>query len=173
MVKTQLDAAHALFPTQPERAREAVAKAGRLDAEALDDVRRSVGTLRTDIVRPPLPEVLKELAEHGDPVPTLAIEGEPRPLAPGVEHAFYRAAQEGLTNIRKHAHASSALVRLDFRTPQRIVLELADNGIGHVGEAGRGFDLHGLRERIELLGGKVDTGNRLEGGFALRVEVPA
>jgi signal transduction histidine kinase len=173
VVKTQLDAASALLPASPERAREAVGKAAKLAAEALDDVRRSVGALRTDASRPPLPEALKELAAHGEPAPTLAIEGEPRPLAPGVEHALFRAAQEGLTNIRKHARATSALLRLDFRTPQRVVLELADNGVGAHGVNGTGFGLRGLRERIELLGGTVASGNRLEGGFALRVEVPA
>ena len=173
VVKTQLDAASALLPASPDRAREAVGKAAKLAAEALDDVRRSVGTLRTDAARPPLPDALKELAAHGEPAPTLAIEGEPRPLTPGVEHALFRAAQEGLTNIRKHAQATNALLRLDFRTPQRVVLELADNGVGANGASDNGFGLRGLRERIELLGGTVATGNRLEGGFALRVEVPA
>jgi signal transduction histidine kinase len=172
VVKTQLDAASALLPARPDRARDAVDKAAKLSAEALDDVRRSVGALRTDTIRPPLPEALRELAAHGEPVPTLAIEGEPRPLAPGVEHALFRAAQEGLTNIRKHARATSALVRLDFRSPQRVVLELADNGVG-AGPGAGGFGLRGLRERIEVLGGSVDSGNRIEGGFALRVEVPA
>jgi signal transduction histidine kinase len=114
------------------------------------------------------------LASHGEPAPTLAVEGEPRKLPPGVEHALYRAAQEGLTNIRKHARATNALVRLDFRKPQHIVLELADNGVGADGHAtSSGFGLRGLRERIELLGGTVSSGNRLGGGFALRVEVPA
>lgn len=174
VIKTQLDAANALLPAQPDRARDATAKAAKLAAEALDDVRRSVGALRTDTTRPPLPEALRELAGHGDPVPTLAIEGEPRPLPPGVEHALYRAAQEGLTNIRKHARASQAVLRLDFRIPQTLVLELADNGVGtDPGAHSSGFGLRGLRERVELLGGKVDSGNRLEGGFALRVEVPA
>jgi signal transduction histidine kinase len=174
VVKTQLDAASALLPAQPERARESVNRAAQLAAEALDDVRRSVGALRTDTTRPPLPEALRELASHGEPAPTLAVEGEPRKLPPGVEHALYRAAQEGLTNIRKHARATNALVRLDFRKPQHIVLELADNGVGADGHAtSSGFGLRGLRERIELLGGTVSSGNRLGGGFALRVEVPA
>lgn len=174
VVKTQLDAASALLPQHPERARDSVNRAALLAAEALDDVRRSVGALRTDTTRPPLPEALRALAAHGDPAPTLAVEGEPRTLAPGVEHALYRAAQEGLTNIRKHARATNALVRLDFRTPQLIVLELADNGVGADMHASpSGFGLRGLRERIELLGGTVNSGNRLEGGFTLRVEVPA
>ena len=174
VIKTQLDAAAALLPAQPDKAREAVTKAARLTGEALEDVRRSVGTLRTDASRPPLPEAIRQLASHGEPVPTLAIEGTPRELPSALEHALYRATQEGLTNIRKHARATSALVVLDFRTPQCVRLELSDNGVGLQPAAnGAGFGLIGLRERIELLGGSVETANRLEGGFALRVELPA
>jgi signal transduction histidine kinase len=172
VVKTQLDAAAAILPGQPERARESILKAARLTGDALDDVRRSVGALRTDAARPPLPEALRELVTQGEPVATLTIEGTSRAIAPGAEHALFRAAQEGLTNIRKHSHASRALMRLDFRTPSRVILELSDNGVGANGTTG-GFGLVGLRERIELIGGTVDAANRLEGGFALRVEVPA
>jgi len=175
VVKTQLDAAAALMPTQPDKAREAVIKAAKLTGEALDDVRRSVGALRADAARPALPQAIRDLAEHGEPVPTVAIEGAPRPLPSAVEHALFRAAQEGLTNIRKHARATSALVVLDFRTPQQVRLELSDNGVG--ADSGRrdsaGFGLTGLRERIELLGGRVESGNRAAGGFALTIEVPA
>jgi signal transduction histidine kinase len=83
VVKTQLDAAAALIPTQPDRARDAVVKAAKLTGEALDDVRRSVGALRTDTARPPLPAALKQLATLGEPVPALAVEGTPRPLPTG------------------------------------------------------------------------------------------
>lgn len=172
VVKTQLDAAAALIPTQPERAREAVTKAAKLTGEALDDVRRSVGALRSDTARRPLPEAIKELAAHGQPVPVVTIEGATRPLPSAIEHALFRAAQEGLTNIRKHSQATNALLRLDFREPQRVKLELSDNGVGSAGP-GTGFGLTGLRERIELLGGKVESGNRAGGGFALTIEVPA
>ena len=174
VVKTQLDAATALLPSQPDKARESVQKAARLAGEALDDVRRSVGALHADKGRPPLPDALKQLVAQGEPVPTFAIEGAPRPLSSAVEHALFRAAQEGLTNIRKHARATNALLLLDFRTPQFIRLELTDNGVGTSQSASNaGYGLIGLRERIELLGGRIETANRLNGGFALTVEVPA
>jgi signal transduction histidine kinase len=174
VVKTQLDVAAATCATNPEQAKSNVEKAAKLTAEALDDVRRSVGSLRADAKRPPLPEALKQLAAHGEPVPAVAIEGAPRPLPPAVEHALFRATQEGLTNIRKHARATSALVRLDFRDAARVRLELSDNGIGaNNGAASGGFGLTGIRERVEMLGGTFSAANRLQGGFALRVEVPA
>jgi len=174
VVKTQLDAATALLPAQPDRAREAVAKAARLAAEALDDVRRSVGSLRANEVRVPLPDAIRELAAHGLPVPTITIEGTPHPLPSTVEHALFRATQEGLTNIRKHARATKADVMLDFRIPQWVRLELSDDCIGvQSNQTGsEGFGLTGLRERFALLGGTVAATNRREGGFSLRVEVP-
>ena len=175
VVKTQLDAAAALIPTQPDKARAGVIKAAKLTGEALDDVRRSVGALRTDAARPALTQAIRDLAAHGEPVPTVAVEGAPRPLPAAVEHALFRAAQEGLTNIRKHARATCALIVLDFRVPQQVRLELSDNGVGTGSAAtgSAGFGLTGLRERIELLGGRVESGNRAAGGFALTVEVPA
>ncbi len=172
VVKTQLDAAAALMPTQPDKAREAVGTAAKLTADALDDVRRSVGALRTDTARPPLPEALHALTkEAGLPV-TVRVEGAPRPLPPGIEHALFRSAQEGLTNIRKHAAASAAEVALDFRAADRVALAVTDNGRGATHAAG-GFGLRGIQERIAVLGGRVESGNQRGGGFRLSIEVPA
>ncbi|MBI3885268.1 MAG: sensor histidine kinase [Opitutae bacterium] len=176
VVKTQLDAATALLPTQPEQARAAVANAASLTGEALHDVRRPVGALRADTARLPLPAALQALAHTSGLPVAVRVEGEARPLPPAVEHALFRAAQEGLTNIRKHAHATAANVRLDFRAPQLLTLVVTDNGCGAPAapaSPAAGFGLRGLRERIALLGGAVETGNRPEGGFLLRVEVPA
>jgi signal transduction histidine kinase len=173
VVKTQLDAAAAILPGQPDRARESILKAAKLTGDALDDVRRSVGALRTDTARPPLPESLQTLVlDAGLPV-TLRLAGATRPLAPGLEHALFRSAQEGLTNIRKHAAATAAELALDFTTAGRVTLTVTDNGRGTNGTAAAGFGLIGIRERIEILGGRVEAGNRPGGGFALNIEVPA
>ena len=174
VVKTQLDAAAALLPANPERARDSVVKAAHLTAEALDDVRRSVGSLRTDTARPPLPEALRLLTQEAGLPVTVRLEGTTRPLPPGIEHALFRSAQEGLTNIRKHAAASAAEIVLDFISPGRVTLSVTDNGRGANGNSSTaGFGLIGIRERIEVLGGHVVSGNRPAGGFALTIEVPA
>jgi signal transduction histidine kinase len=109
------------------------------------------------------------------PAPALQIEGSPRALDAVAEHALFRAAQEGLTNVRKHAGATSATLTLDFRLPGRVRLTIADNGRGLPADMARGsgYGLRGLRERIALLGGSVVAGNAPGGGFALTVEVPA
>ena len=173
VVKTQLDAAAALLPARPDQAREAVVKAAKLAGEALDDVRRSVGALRTDADRPPLPEALRALIAESDLPVTVRLEGTARTLPPGIEHALFRSAQEGLTNVRKHATATAAEVLLDFRAPGRVTLAVADNGRGTTGAAATGFGLRGIAERIEVLGGRMESVNRADGGFVLTVEVPA
>jgi signal transduction histidine kinase len=173
VVKTQLDGAAALIATEPDRARDAVVKAAKLTAEALDDVRRSVGNLRADTARAPLSAAITKLTEEaGFPI-SVRIEGTARTLSPGIEHALFRSVQEGLTNVRKHAAASRAEVALDFRAMGRVLLAISDNGNGARSSASGGFGLLGIRERIEVLGGSVEAGNQPEGGFRLKVEVPA
>lgn len=173
-INVQLEAAHAVFTTQPAQAAAAIEKAARLSREALDDVRRSVGTLRTDIARPPLPDALQSLAQNLGLAVAFQLHGTPRPLPPAVEHALFRAAQEGLTNVRKHAAATHTDLTLDFTAPERVVLAIADNGRGAPATAApSGFGLRGMRERIELLGGTVVAANGPTGGFVLRVELPA
>jgi signal transduction histidine kinase len=173
VVKTQLDAAAGLLPAQPDKAREAIVKAAKLTGDALDDVRRSVGALRTDAARPPLPEALQTLVQDAGLPVTVRVAGTARPLPPGLEHALFRSAQEALTNIRKHAGATTAELCLDFAASNRVTLAVTDNGKGVNGVAPTGFGLIGIRERIEVLGGRVESGNRPGGGFALTIEVPA
>lgn len=176
VIKTQLDAASALLPADTARAADSVTKAARLAGEALDDVRRSVGTLAADAARPPLVDTIRQLAHDSDGAATLRIEGEPRPLPSAAEHALFRTAQEGLTNLRKHAAARTAILTLDFRDPLRVRLTLVDDGRGasDADQAGNGFGLRGLRERFALLGGRVVAENRPDGrGFTLTAEVPA
>lgn len=176
-IKVQLDAAAALLPVDPPRAADSVHKAARLAGEALDDVRRSVGTLSADTTRPPLADSLRHLAADASPPPALHIAGAPRPLPTAAEHALYRAAQEGLTNIRKHAHATAASLTLDFRDPRHVRLTVLDNGSGARAAPlapGSGYGLRGLHERIALLGGRVSATPRHDTpGFQLEVELPA
>jgi signal transduction histidine kinase len=173
-IAVQLEAAQALMGSSPSQAADAIQKAAKLSQEALADVRRSVGALRVDAPRLPLVHQLEQLA-LADPQLTAAVVvlGTVRNLVPAVEHAFFRVAQEGLTNVRKHAGSPEARVVLDFQAPSHVRLDVIDRGVGPgTGKPGAGFGLNGVRERIELLGGRMEASARPEGGFALRVEVP-
>uniref|UniRef100_UPI0035B4AC3F sensor histidine kinase n=1 Tax=Promineifilum sp. TaxID=2664178 RepID=UPI0035B4AC3F len=144
--------------------------------------RHSVSALReSPLGRRALPETIAALVAETQAagiVAELAVDGPPRPLDPRVELTLYRAAQEGLTNVRKHAHASRADLRLDYRDPASVSLTVSDNGPGLGGapagdeEAGGGFGLLGLRERARQLGGQVETATAPGEGFTLIVALP-
>jgi len=88
-----------------------------------------------------------------------------------VEITLYRAAQEALTNVRRHARASQVSIELAFAPSERIRLRVKDNGVGADG-VGQGFGLIGLRERAESVGGKIAVRSARGRGFTLEVELP-
>jgi signal transduction histidine kinase len=167
VVQMQIKAARAVLVTQPARADEMLVKAQDQAGEALREVRRSVGALRAARSPVPLREALDGLAGEAG----LEVLGEARPLPPEAEESLFRAAQEGLTNVHKHARATRAELVLDFSHPSCVRLEVRDNGIGVTGGPDGGFGLVGLRERAEQLGGRL-TLESSPGGAVLRMEVP-
>jgi signal transduction histidine kinase len=174
-IHVQLEAARTVHAADPARALAAVAKAEALAGEALAEVRRSVSALYADRSVPPLPARLAELvsaAEGGGTAIALEVLGAVRPLAPQTEHALFRAAQEGLTNVRKHAQARTAGLTLDFRDPRQVVFRVSDDGRGPAGGT-PGHGLAGLADRIGQVGGRVATDAPPGGGFILLVEIPA
>jgi signal transduction histidine kinase len=174
VIQMQVQAARAVLGSDPARADAVLAKAQQQSSEALTEVRRSGATLREPRAVPPLGDALKALAEDASAsgVPTeLHVTGTVRPLGVDAEESLFRAAQEGLTNVRKHAAAGSARLVLTYRTDGTVRLEVCDDGRGAT-VAADGFGLIGLRERAERLGGTVDIESAPGGGTTLRVEVP-
>jgi signal transduction histidine kinase len=174
-VNVQLEAARAVLESDPERARRALDNAQSMTRKGLDEVRSSVAALRASpIERRPLSEAMGALVDELEAsgiVAEFVLMGRPRELAPEVQLALYRTAQEGLTNVRRHARASWAEVRLDYQDPARVRLTVEDNGVGATSAEG-GFGLLGVRERIRLLDGKMRTETTPREGFTLTVEVP-
>ena len=178
VINVQLEAARSIFEKDPAKTRQALDRAARLSREALDEVRASVRSLREDGQREPLPNVLERLVADAALPITLTIKGAVRPLASAADHALYRAAQEGLTNARKHAGAGTTQVALTLdygmENGDRVALTVEDNGLGAKGDApSAGFGLRGLRERVDLLGGVVQAGPAPPGGFCLSVTLPS
>ena len=100
-------------------------------------------------------------------------------MAEHAETAVYRTAQEALQNAAKHAGARSVRVRL-HRQKDRVVLEVSDDGTGltwpppaGIGPAGpTGFGLSGMRERAELLGGRLELTSTPGRGTVVRLAIP-
>jgi signal transduction histidine kinase len=182
VVNVQLEAARALVENKgwKEAAPDLYAtleKAQNLTRSGLADVRRSVAALRADpIGEKPFLEAIKALIVDNQETGLLVSykrDGSPRVAAPQIELALYRILQEALTNIRKHARASRADVILEFRE-KTIRLEVSDNGIGFSAAENdeEKFGLRGIRERVELLKGRLEIGAGPSGGWRLMVELP-
>ncbi|MCW1970404.1 MAG: sensor histidine kinase [Anaerolineae bacterium] len=172
-LSVQLEAARALLNKQPEAVEPLITKAQTLARDGLSEVRRSVAALRAaPTENKPLPDALRELvaeAQASGLDVAYRVEGNASAVSAVIEMTLYRAVQEGLTNIRKHANATRAEVVLAY-APNQILVRVKDNGSqpSKINEAG--FGLIGLRERTQLLNGQVRSG--WQNGFMLEVSVP-
>ncbi|MER5178981.1 sensor histidine kinase [Streptomyces sp. NPDC002896] len=185
----QADGAAYVMDTAPDQARNALETISGTGRQALAEMRRLLGVLRTgeheesgEYVPQPDVEQIDELIEQvrtaGLPV-DFKVEGTPRPLPSGVELTAYRIVQEALTNTRKHggpnAGASVRLVYFD----DGLGLLVEDDGKGaphelceEGGADGKGHGLIGMRERIGMVGGTLDAGPRPGGGFRISALLP-
>ena len=185
VANVQIKAAQAVMDKDPERARGALDHAARLTQDGLTAVRHSVAALReSPLAGMPLSEALAALAEETQAagiVTQLTVTGAPRLLDSRAELTLYRAAQEGLTNVRKHARASRVDVALAYDDPTAVSLTVRDNGVGrqHGGdgsgdsEVASGFGLLGLGERARQLGGHLLAENLADGGYQLTLRLPS
>jgi signal transduction histidine kinase len=175
IVNVQIEAAKVTLESEPLRALDALNKAQELARKGLTGVRESVAALRVSPVENRLlKDAIAELVDETDADGLASIfqfVGDARPVEPKTALALYRAVQEGLTNVRKHADASRVDVTLDFTQPDRIRLTVQDDGSGAADTSG-GFGLIGIRERVQLLGGEFRVDTAPGKGFLLEVTVP-
>ncbi len=175
VVNVQIGAAQTILGQDRSRALDHLAKAQTLTQDGLAEVRRSVATLRASPTESgPLPEALAKLIEQWNAagmLATLTIVGVVHPLTPPAELTLYRAAQEALTNVGKHAKTSQVSLTLDYETAGTVRLKVQDDGVGSADSQG-GFGLLGVRERVQLLGGEVFVRTKVGKGFTLEVELP-
>lgn len=179
VINVQLEKALAFRDKKPQEAERAVSDAKRLASEALHDVRRSVGALRTtqDIFAlvPVMEELVRRVNSEQCSV-ELRVEGSEERASKQALLVLYRVAQEGLTNVQKHAAASRVLVDLQFGEAE-VHLQVSDNGIGfdpsivQQGHEG-GYGLLGVQERLELVGGHMHIESALGDGTCLLVVIP-
>ncbi|MGW1767389.1 sensor histidine kinase [Streptomyces sp. NPDC002073] len=166
-VVVQLEKASAFRELDPAAADRAVGDARRSARQALADVRTSVGALRAEPfrLRPALDELI---AGHEDV--TLRVAGEEGGYGTSALTALYRAAQEGITNARRHAAATRIEVTVVLDRAQAR-LTVSDDGRGFAHRA-EGFGLRGMRERVEAAGGRLDIDSGRGDGTRLTVTLP-
>ncbi|KAB1915005.1 hypothetical protein F8274_05470 [Micromonospora sp. AMSO31t] len=177
-----------------------VVHAGALEVTAADPATVEAAALIRSTGRAALTDlrevlgVLRQRAGHGTPLPPAGLdavdelvresraaglrvdrqdEGTPGPVPGGVARTVHRVVQEGLTNVRKHAPGAEVTVRLRH-LPDGIEAAVRNGPSTRPGSAlpGAGLGLVGLRERVELAGGRLSAGPTADGGFLLRALVP-
>jgi signal transduction histidine kinase len=176
VIGVQLEKAIAFDAVNQEEARLAVKAAKRLTDEALTEVRSSVGALReTDesfTLQSALKALVQNMQQSGLSV-NLRWCGDEYGFSEQQLLTLFRAAQEGLTNVQKHAGAQQVLIEVSLDA-ETAALRLTDDGIGFDWKAIRsgGYGLQGLRERVELVRGEMTLGRSPAGGAQLVVVLP-
>ncbi|MFJ6495092.1 sensor histidine kinase [Streptomyces virginiae] len=151
----------------------AIREAGR---EAARELRATLEALRDDDTTPPhglddVPELVDRASRTGLHA-TLTIEGHRHDVPAAVGRTVYRIVQESLTNIARHADATTASVRIDYR-PDAVALRVDDNGKATPDTTPiPGIGLLGMRERVTALGGRLRAAPRGGGGFTVQAELP-
>jgi signal transduction histidine kinase len=176
----QADGARYALRTDPGRAETALTAISATGRQALTEMRRLLGVLRSAGEQSGLAPVpgLGELRELLDQARAAGLEvsytltGTPRELPEGAELAAYRVVQESLTNTRKHGGlAATAAVTLRYE-PDGLTVEVTDDGIASPGNEPAGHGLAGMRERIAMYGGTVQAGPLPGGGFGVTARLP-
>ena len=179
VMTVQAGAVRRLLHPEQEKERLALETVEATGRDALTEMRRLVGLLREQGAMPDLsPQpglgsidaLLDTVRAAGLPV-ELEIDGAPRELPPGVDLAAYRVVQEALTNALKYGGTAHAWVELHWRDGE-LEVEVANDGRGDGVGSGGGHGLAGMRERVALYGGEIETGPRDGGGFVVRARLP-
>jgi len=177
----QAGAARTVVERDPDQAVLALRRIEDTGRFGMAEMRRLIGVLKADdeqaeLMPQPglaqLDDLLETVRSTGLPVEAVT-EGTPRPLPPGVDFTAYRVVQEGLTNVLKHAGVAHARATVRYED-DAIAVEVADDGRGAVvGPNGTpGHGLIGMRERVAVFDGTLETGARAGGGFVLRARIP-
>jgi signal transduction histidine kinase len=173
----QASSARTALPHELADQRAALESVESLGRATLEELHRMLAVLRHDADHAPvhpLPRLdqLAELCERSGTRPEvrLAVDGQPRELSPGLELSAYRIVQEALTNVRRHARADVASVRLTYR-PDALEIEVEDDGKGSASPVRFGHGLVGIRERVTLHGGSLVV-DPTPPGFRVRAVLP-
>jgi signal transduction histidine kinase len=172
----QLETALKLWQSNPDKAKEFLTRSKHLGSQALQEVRQSVATLRSDPIQGrSLPDLIIALADDFQratgitPLCNLQVKC---PLPAEVHMAIYRIVQESLTNICKYASATAIHIQLQ-ETNDELLLSVQDNGQGFNVEANTtGFGLQGMRERTLALGGQLVVDSQPGNGCRITARFP-
>jgi signal transduction histidine kinase len=103
----------------------------------------------------------------------LTIEGAPRPLSNSLDLSAFRIVQEALTNVRKHAAGTGARVKVAYDSSALdLTVRNAGGFVPKANGSGGGHGITGMRERVQLFGGRLEAGPRGDDGFEVHATLP-
>jgi len=158
-----------LLPSEGDEQQYRIKSATEQLSESLEELRELARGIHPAVLAHGLDAALRSLAGRST-VPTAVLNDSHEPLPEAVELALYFVACESLANVGKYAQAKTASVRLT-RTPGRVAIEIADDGIGGADEAA-GTGLRGLAVRVEALGGSLLVTSPAGAGTVVTAELP-
>jgi len=176
----QASACRRMLDKNPERARTALTAVEDSARTAVEELRRMLGALRDTGgagEQPPAEATLERVdelvarAQEAGVAATCNVFGDPVPLPGSVSQAAYRIIQEAVTNTLKHAHASTLDIRIRYLAGE-LEVDVADDGRGAVPAPAGGLGLIGMRERVAVHEGVLESGPRTGGGYRIRARLP-
>jgi signal transduction histidine kinase len=179
LINVQAGVALELMEQRPQQVRTALTAIKHASREALVDVQSVLDSLRRpgeEVPLAPAPSLrdVQELVRRAEAT-GLSVDARITPLTlpRGVDAAGYRIVQEALTNVVRHAGASSVRIRVG-PDDGALVIEVKDDGAERPGSSrgGGGRGIRGMTERAAALGGELTAGPRPGGGFAVRARLP-
>ncbi|MFD8898172.1 sensor histidine kinase [Streptomyces ardesiacus] len=176
VIKVQSEVAVHVARRRGEQVPEALLAIQEAGREASRELRATLEALRDDGTTPPhglehIPDLVQRFQGLGLAA-TLMVEGRPHAVPAAVGRTAYRIVQESLTNVARHAAATTASVRIDYR-PDALAIRVDDDGKATLHPVPTsGLGLLGMRERVTALGGRLHTEPRSTGGFTVQAELP-
>jgi signal transduction histidine kinase len=175
LMVVQAGAARQVVELAPERAIDALEAVGDTGRRAMQELRTILGVLGDGGGRDPLPTlanvgaIVEVIREAGLPV-SLEVRGTTHFLAAALELTGYRVIQEALTNALRHSHLAPTHVVVEYRPNEVMIEVLCDGPATANGSSGRG--IAGMKERVGLVGGRLEVGPGVDRGFNVRAWLP-
>jgi signal transduction histidine kinase len=184
LIVIQSGGAQRMLTTKPELARDSLLSIESTGRQALTEMERMLGILRTSETEEPtlspqpglrqVDVLAAQVTEAGLPV-EVSVEGAPAELPASIDLSAYRIIQEALTNAIKHAGPARAHVTIRYGR-DKLELEVTDDGRAapavHANDDKGGRGLIGMKERVALFGGELTVGPRPEGGYRVHARLP-
>jgi signal transduction histidine kinase len=185
-IVVQAQGARFIAEQDPRRVLLALEQIEQAGAETMASMRRMVGVLRDPEARPDAPlaplagveqigPMLDQFTGSGGALARLHVDGDITGLPVEVSTSAYRVVMEALTNIRQHAPAARVADVWIRRTPEWLLVRVANDGVMPRSATPRerpGYGLVGLTERVGALGGRITAGAGIEGGWVVDAALP-